>query len=73
MFQEFLKKIDNNGSRKMIVCYTDRLIRIYGWSNATAKTLANTNTLEPETIVFENSWELPDQVMKYFNNSTVNP
>ena len=53
----------------MIVGYTDRIIRVYGWSYH----IASANASEVGTIVFENSWELPDQVLAlrsyFFDNN----
>ena len=54
----------------MIVGYTDRIIRVYGWSYH----IASANASEVGTIVFENSWELPDQVLalrSYFLTITI--
>ena len=53
----------------MIVGYTDRIIRVYGWNNGTSsKNSGNPNQAnEVGAIVFENSWELPDQVAYKFN------
>lgn len=69
---------DNNGTKKMIVGYTDRLIRVYGWVNVNNNGTSNVNSKNSSStlnsssynytfqevgkFVLEQSWELLDQV-----------
>jgi hypothetical protein len=61
-----------NGCKKMIVGYTDRVIRMYSWSANGSSSLSTQQQLEMGTITFENSWELPDQIyaIKVFKDET---
>lgn len=56
----------------MIVAYTDRLIRVYGWtsgnvninSKSSSSTLSSYAFQEVGKFLLEQSWELLDQVKK---------